>query len=163
MVLAVQIFQILTPIVIGIGFFFAWQQWSSMRRGRMAQLVMSLLEQWSSPQMVQSRHSISLAGSNFKTAFEEAGNKNDIIFFGDYVSVMNFFDTLGVLVTEGYLDCAIAFDMLHKAEKYYYSLYESIITATPELKGNIPYFIKLHELFIQEEAHRSTAKKRRAL
>src|SRR4030042_1290439 len=152
---AVQIATILTPIVIGVGFYFAYVQWSSMRRGRMAQLVMSLLEQWSSPQMVKSRHAISMAGSTFKTAFEEASKKNDIVFFGDYVSVMNFFDTLGVLVTEGYLDCAIAFDMLHKAEKYYYSLYESIITATPELKGNIPYFIKLHELFIQEEGRRS--------
>lgn len=160
--IAVQIAMILTPIVIGIGFYFAWVQWSSMRKARMAQLVMSIFQQWSSAQMINARQAVNLSGSSLKNAFESAEKTNDIKFFSEYSLVVNFFDTLGVLVCEGYLECRVAFDMFGKTEKHYYNLYEDTIKAT-EFKGYVPYFLKLHELFIQEEACRSSVKKRHAL
>lgn len=160
--IAVNLALIVSPIVIAVGFGFAWLQLASMRKARMAELVMLLFAQWSSPQMVKARQSVCISGSDLQADFEVADKNNDEKFFSDYTAVSNFFDTLGVLVYERYLDCAIAFDTFGKAEKFYHGLYESIITAAG-FKGNLSYFIRLHELFIQEEECRSKKKNRHAV
>ena len=159
--IVVDIALIATPIIIALGFYFAYRQWQAMRNTRMAELVLSLGNVWDSPRMAGSRRKVNESGSNWKRDYESADKTNEIEAYGSLIRVLNFFDTVGVLVSEGFLDSAIAYDLLGKAEKTYYRLYEPILRAR-EYEGYVPYFIKLHELFIKEEAHRSRIKQRRA-
>jgi len=152
---------IATPIIIAIGFYFAYRQWQAIRNTRVAQVVVSLMSIWDSPEMTEARRRINESGTNLKKDFEAADKANQIEAYGVFIRVANFFDGLGVLVAEGFLEVAIAYDMYGKAEKTYCRLYEPMITAR-EYEGYVPYFIKLHELFVKEEARRSKVKQRRA-
>jgi len=152
---------IATPIAIALGFYFAYGQWQATRKARMAQVVISLMSVWDSPEMAESRRKVNESGSNLRKDYESADKANQIEAYGSFIRVVNFFDGLGVLVAEGFLEIAIAYDLLGKAEKTYYRLYEPIFT-TREYEGYVPYFAKLHELFIKEEARRSKVKQPRA-
>lgn len=152
---------IATPIIIGIGFYFAYRQWDTIRKTRTAEVVVSLMDTWDSPQMAESRRKVNESGSNLRRDYEAADKANQIESYAEFIRVANFFDELGVLVAEGLLDRAIAYDVWGKAEKTYYRLYEPMIT-TKQYEGYAQYFIKLHELLIKEEAQRSTIKQRRA-
>lgn len=151
---------IATPIIIAIGFYFAYGQWQATRKARMAQVVISLMSVWDSPEMAESRRKVNESGSNLKKDYESADKANQIEAYGSFIRVVNFFDGLGVLVTEGFLETAIAYDLFGKAEKTYYRLYEPMITMR-EYEGYVPYFVKLHDLFVKEEARRSEVKQRR--
>lgn len=152
---------IIAPFIVAGGLVFAWSQCEAMKKARMAELVLSLFDQWSSPQMAKSRHAICINSLNLETVFDDVNKSNDEKLFYDYTMLPNFLDTVGVLICEGYLDRKIAFDMFGKSVQYYYGLFESIIK-DPAFKGNLSYFTKLHDLFLQEEADRSKVKKRSA-
>ena len=152
---------IATPIVIALGFYFAYGQWASIRKARMAEIVISLTTSWDSAIMAESRQAISSKGKNLKKNYEEADNTNADEAFGSLTRVGDFFDALGVLVSEGFLECKIAYDLFGEAEKYYHGLYEPLIKST-DYKDYVPYFSRLHELFEKEKACRSKVKKKRA-
>lgn len=152
---------IATPIVVAVGFGFAYRQWQAERNTRMAQLITSLMSMWISPEMAESRCKLNKSGSNLKRDYEAADKANQPEAYGMFTRVVNFFDGVGVLLSEGFLDTHIAYDLFGKAEKTYYRLYEPMIT-TQQYEEYVPYFIKLHQLFIKEEARCSQVKKRRA-
>ena len=152
---------IATPIAIGLGFYFAYRQWKAVRNTRIAQTVISLMGQWDSPEMAESRHKVNESGSNLQSDYEKADNANLIEIYSSLTRVANFFDELGALVSEGYLDVTIAYDGWGKAEKTYYMLYEPMITQK-KFEGYVVCFLKLHELFVKEEARRSKVKRPRA-
>lgn len=152
---------IATAIFIAVGFYFAYNQWGSIRKARMAEIVISLTTSWDSPLMAESRRAVSLSDKNLKKDYEKADKNNEEEAFGSLTRVGDFFDALGVLVAEGLLECKIAYDLFGEAEKYYYSVYEPVITST-DYKDYVPYLSRLHELFIQEEGCRSKVKKKRA-
>lgn len=152
---------IATPIVIAVGFYFAYGQWAATRKARMAEVVIRITDRWDSLLMAESRREVNLSGPNLKADYENADKSNDKKVFGSLTRTANFFDTLGVLVTEGFLECKIAYDLFGKAEKTYYRLYDPLIN-NPQYKDYTPYFCSLHDLFIKEEARRSQVKKRRA-
>lgn len=152
---------IATPIVIGVGFYFAHRQWQAIRKARTAQVIVSLMSVWDSPETVESRRKVNESGSNLKKDYESADKANQIEAYGSLIRVANFFDEVGALVAEGLLERAIAYDVWGKAEKTYYRLYEPMITAR-EYEGYVQYFIKLHALFVKEEARRSKVKQQRA-
>lgn len=151
---------IVTPIVIAVGFYFAYKQWASTRNARMAELVVLITCYWNSQEMAESRRAVNECGSNLKKAWEDADKTNEISSYGSLIRVANFFDALGVQVGEGFLDIVIAYDLFGKAEKTYYRLYDPLINAR-EYEDYVPCFRKLHELFIKEEAHRSHVKQQR--
>lgn len=148
---------ITTPIIIVIGFYFAYGQWQAMRNARIAQVVISLMSVWDSPEMAESRRKVNESGDNLKRDYESADKANQIEAYSSLIRVANFFDELGVLVAEGFLQTCVAYGVFGKAEKTYYRLYEPMIT-TKQYEGYVQYFVKLHELFIKEEARHSTAK-----
>jgi hypothetical protein len=158
---AISIAAITTPIIIALGFYFAYRQLQATRNTRIAQLVVMLMEFWNSPEVSEARRKINECGKKLKQTYEAADKADQIEAYGSLIRVANFFDGLGVLVVEGYVNLDVAYDMYGKAEKTYCSLYEPLITAR-EYEGYLPYFIKLHDLFVKEEARRSQAKKRRA-
>ncbi len=151
---------ILTPIIIGVGFYFARRQWQGQRNTRMAQLVISITNSWTSPEMSESRRKINELGVKIKQEYEAADKENRIEAYTSITQVLNFFDTLGVLVSEGFLTVKIAYDVFGKAEKIYCRLYEPLITAR-EFEGYVPCVLKLHDLFVKEEGRRSPIKEGR--
>lgn len=157
----VDIALVATPIVIAVGFYFAYAQWVSIRKARMAELVTLITSRWDSPEIVESRHKVNECGFNLKKVWEDADKTNEIESYSSLIRVANFFDALGVQVGEGFLDISIAYDLFGKAEKTYYRLYDPLINAR-EYEDYVPYFRRLHELFIKEEARRSHVKQRRA-
>ncbi len=157
----VKIAFIATPITVIVGFYFAYRQWNAVRNTRMADLILRLGQLWDSEAMAESRHKLNTLGKDIKKTFEEADKSNDIAAYTTLGRTLNYFDTVGVLVCEGFLSCSIAYDILGKAERTYYGLYESLIKTKP-FDDYVPYFAKLHDLFIKEEARRSKTKQRRA-
>lgn len=149
---------IATPIIIAVGFYFAYGQWQATRKARMAQVVISLMNIWLSPEMAESRRKVNESGSNLKKDYESADKANQIEAYSSLTQVINLFDGLGLLVAEGFLETSVAYDLFGKAEKTYHRIYEPMVTAR-EYEGYVPYFTKLHELFVKEEACRSKVKK----
>jgi len=152
---------IATPIIIAIGLYFAYRECVSVRNARIAQTIVSLMSVWDSDGMAESRRKVNESGKNLQVDYEVSDEKNELDSYTSYIRVANFFDGLGALVAEGYLDVRIAYDHLGKAEKTYYMFYEPMITSS-KYEGYVRYFIKLHELFTKEEARRSKTKQRRA-
>lgn len=150
----VDIALVATPIVIAVGFYFAYGQWVSTRKARMAELVMLITSRWDSPEMAESRREVNLSGPNLKTDYENADRDNDRKAFGSLTRTANFFDTLGVLVAERYLKCKIAYDLFGRAERAYYELYDPLINS-PGCKDYTPYFRDLDDRFAKEKARRS--------
>jgi len=149
----VDIAVIITPILIGVGFAFAYKQWKAVRATRMAQVILELAVQWDSRELKESRYKVKQNAERLKQAIEEAHANNSKDLF-DLTQIGNFFDTVGVLVTEGFLTCRIAYDLLGEPEGSYYEMYKSILE-DPKYKNSYKYFIQLHEAFKKEEAGRS--------
>ena len=153
MSVAVNIAIIITPILIGIGFAFAYKQWEATRAARMAQLILEIAARWDSKELKESRQKVSENAERLKQAIEEANANNSEDLY-DLVEVGNFFDTVGVLIMEGFLSCRIAYDLLGEPEGNYYKVYKPILE-DPKYKNNYKYFVQLHEAFRNEEAGRS--------
>jgi hypothetical protein len=119
------------------------------------------MKYWDSPEMAEARRKVNESGSKLKQDYEVADKNYQIEAYGSLIRVINFFDMLGVLVANGYLDLDLAYDMYGKAEKTYHRLYEPLISAR-EYEGYVPYFMELHNLLIKEEARRSKSRERRA-
>ena len=160
MSVAVSIAIIITPIVIGLGFVFAYKQlrasyrqWETMRAARMAQVILELAAHWDSNGLKESRRKVRENADRLKEAIEEATRNNSEDLY-DLVEVGNFFDTVGVLVMEGFVSCRIAYDLFGEPEENYYKTYKSILE-DPEYKNSYKYFIQLHDAFKNEEAERS--------
>lgn len=153
MSVVVNVAIIITPILIAVGFVFAYRQWEATRATRTAEVVIQLSTHWDSRELKKSRQKVKENAERLKQAIEEAHANNSEDLF-DLVQVGNFFDTLGVLVTEGFLTRRIAYDLLSGPEESYYKMYKSILE-DPKYKNNYKYFIQLHEAFKNEEAERS--------
>jgi len=158
---AANIALIVTPIVIAIGFYFAYKQWASIRKARMADIVISLTNTWDSERMAESRRAVNLSGESLKKDYQKAIENKEEAAFGSLTRLGDFFDALGVLVAEGLLECKIAYDLFGEVEKYYYNFYKSVIADT-DYKDYVPYFSRLHQLFTKEEGCRSKTKKKSA-
>ena len=151
--IAVKIAIIVTPIFIVVGFIFTYRQLVASRAARMAEVIMRLTAQWDSDELKRSRHKVKSNSERLKQGIEEAHRSNSEELF-DLVQVGNFFDTVGVLVAEGFLTRRIAYDLLGGPEESYFKIYRDILEDM-EYKNALKYFIKLHEAFQNEEAERS--------
>lgn len=152
---------IATPFIIAGGLYLAYRECTSIRNARITQTIISLMKVWDSDGMAESRRKVNESGKNLQADYEDSDKRNDIGTYTSYIRVANFFDGLGALVAEGYLDVRIAYDHWGKAEKTYYMLYEPMLTSK-KYEGYVQYFVRLHELFTKEEAHRSKIKQRHA-
>lgn len=132
-----------------------------MRNTRTAQLIISLAGRWDSTEMAQARQAVNLSGRNLKTDFDNADKQNDIKAYTDYIRVANFFDELGLLVSQGFIKCSIAWEVWGKTEKNYYRFYDSIINSQ-ENKDYFSNFIELNKLFTNQEACRLKTKSKHA-
>lgn len=150
---------IATPIVILLGFIFAYKQWASYRNARMAQIILSITERWDSPTMEQSRSKVNTSGSNLKSDIEQADRTNSMDLY-PLIMVANFFDALGLMVDEGFLDHKMCYKLFGRAEEHYYGMYREILEDQKYL-DYFKYFIKLHQIFRKEAASRLKTKPRR--
>ena len=151
--IVVSIAIIITPILIVGGFYFAYRECQAIRALRIAQVILDLSAQWDGEELKESRQKVKQNAERLKQAIEEAQASSSKELF-DLVQVGNFFDTLGVLVIEGFLNCRIAYDIFGAPEESYYNIYKSILD-DPNCKNNYKYFIQLNEAFKNEEAERS--------
>ncbi len=158
--IVVNIAAIITPIVIGGGFIFAYKHWKADERqgeaisnARMTQIVLQLTEQWESEALKKSRQKVNENARQLKQAIEQAdADDNEVLY--DLVAVGNYFDALGVLVMEGCLSCAIAHNLFSESVGHYYNVYRPLLEDTRQAR-KFRYFIQLHESFANEEARRS--------
>lgn len=156
---AVNIAIILTPIVIGGGFLYARRQLESTRNARMAQIILSISEQWDSKHMEESRHVVHACGDKLRNRIEEEEGKEDSEALSTLVRVGNFFDSLGLLVIEGFIDCAMAYKLFGRAEEHFYNLYRPTLEE-PKYKPYFEYFTELNEAFTKEKARCSPTQPR---
>lgn len=158
--------QIVTPIVLLLGFGFAYYQLLEMRkqihetqrmtesarRARMAQVIDSLSEFWESEVLRRGRKLASDHPKVLKDHFLKIDQENSDEYY--YIAaVANFMDTLGVVVKEGFLDCSIAFDIFHRAEDHYFQLFRDYLQDQAH-KDELEYWHRLHRLFQTEGARR---------
>lgn len=151
---------IITPIVVGAGFYFAYRHWKADERqsevlsnARMSQIILQLTERWESPEIRKSRQKVNENAKRLKQEIEEA-DANDREDLYDLVAVGNYFDSVGVLVMEGCLSCTIAYDLFSESVQHYHNVYKPLLQDA-EHAGKFRYFIQLQEAFIKEEARRS--------
>ncbi len=150
---------ILTPIVIGLGFFFARRQLLSARNARMAEIILHVTERWDSTAMTESRMMVNRLGNDLTRAIKEADDKaSDELAI--LVRVANFYDALGLLVMEGFLSRSMAYDFFGVSEEYYYGLYSDTMH-DPKYSSYLRCFQRLHETFQKEAASRSKEEPRR--
>ena len=153
----VNIAWIITPIVIGLGFFFAYRQLVATRNARMAEIILSITQQWDSPQMELSRRMVDQCGRHLRERIEEEEGKPDSEDLRTLVRVANFFDSLGLLIMEGFLSCSMTYKLFGRAEEHFYNAYRSILEE-PRYKEYFKYFVELHQAFTKEEARLSKKK-----
>ena len=156
----VHLATIITPIVLGFGFYFGWKQIVALKKARMAQIILMLNERWDSEYLEKSRQKLNETGSasNIKDAIikAEKENSNDLYLL---IRVGNFYDTVGGLVHEGYLDKNIAYELMGKGCEFYKNKYSQILT-DPDRKVFFKCFIDLDEIFTKIKASRSKTKAR---
>jgi len=152
---------ILTPVVIGFGFFFARRQLLSARNARMAEIILHVTERWDSAEIAESRMLVNRLGLGNKLTSAinraEDGASDELAIL---VRVANFYDALGLLVMEGFLSRSMAYDFFGISEEYYYSLYSDTLH-NPKHSPYLQCFQRLHETFQKEAASRSKEEPRR--
>ena len=150
---------ILTPVVIGVGFYFSHRQLVSARNARMASIILGVTARWDSKEIAESRIRVNQLGSQLAKTIEEENDKfrEDLCVL---VRVANFYDALGLLVMEGFLSRSMAYDFFGVSEEHYYSLYHGIIE-NPKFSSYLQCFQRLHETFKKDAASRSKEEPRR--
>ena len=108
---------IITPVVIGLGFFFAQRQLVSNRNTRMTEIVLSITARWDGAEMQASRQKVNKLGSNLWQELKAAETENREDFYV-LLRVADFFDGIGLLVMEGFLARDMAYDLLGAAEEH---------------------------------------------
>ncbi len=149
---------IITPIVIGVGFFFAHRQLVSNRNTRMAEIVLSITSRWDSTEMHESRCKLNQLGGKLGEAINKADSENTEDFY-PLLRVADFFDALGLLVMEGFLSREMAFDLFGAAEEHYYNLYRPTIS-DHRFRSSFISFERLNETFKKEAAKRCSEEPR---
>jgi len=132
---------ILTPIILAAALFYAYRQWHSTQNARMADIILDITARWDSPEMETSRNKV-CTSLNLKQDIENASQANSMELF-DLIRVANFFDSLGSLTAEGYLDCKLCYNLFGAAEESYYKRYRPIIEDSQHSK-KFKYFAELH-------------------
>ena len=150
---------IATPVAIGVGFFFAYRQLQSARNARMAQIVLSITQQWDSKDMVESRNKVHALGDGLASKIKEEINKKDSEELLTLVKVANFFDNLGLLVMEGCIPCPVAYRLFGRAEEHFYTYYRPILEEEG-YKAYFQYYTQLNEAFLREKARCSPTRPR---
>lgn len=137
---------IVTTIIFLAAVIFAWTQWKSSQNARMAQIILCITERWESLHMEESRQKISeIGGDKLKQSILDEENKNSLEYF-QLTHVANFFDSLGCLVSEGFINCKLCYKLFGKAEENYFGLYKAVLEEQ-RYKDALKYFQELHELF----------------
>jgi len=149
--LAVNIALIATPIIIAFGFIFAYRQLKAARADRIAQIILSLASEWDSDKLKRCRAKVKTNSKQLQDAVMSAEKEDNPDLF-DLVHVGNFFDTLGMLVAEGFLTRRIAYDLFGHPEGSYFQFFELLMKDRPEA---YKYWVALHRSFEDEKAERS--------
>lgn len=142
-----QIATIVTPIVLAGGFYFAWRQFDAIRKARMARLVLSLYEVWDSPRLEEARQKLNEIArpEEIKNKIIEATENNSAELY-PLIRVGNFYDTVGSLISESYLDKDIAYELMATAFDRYNHLYSAILR-DPNFKDYFKCFQELGKIF----------------
>lgn len=148
---------IITPLLIVGAIIFAYTQWRSAQNARVAHILLAITERWDSQDMEIARGVVSACGDDLLAKIDAADTSNSDELYR-LVRVANFFDTIGVMIVEGLLDCMMGFKLFGRAEEHYYGLYRPILE-DPKRASYFKYFVELHELFRKEEAALSKTKR----
>ena len=150
---------IVTPIIIALGFFFAYRQLVSNQNTRMVEIVLAITTRWDSTEMRESRYKVNQLGDKLGDAIKAADNENGKDFYV-LLTVADFIDALGLMVVEGFLRRDMAYDLFGAAEEHYYSLYRPTIDDR-RFQSSYRYFQRLHEIFQKEAVGHSIEGPRR--
>jgi len=159
MELAQTIAVIVTPIIIGVGFWFAHRQLNSQRNARMAEIILHITDHWDSNDMKKCRMKVHSLGDKLKDKVEEETKNPNSLEILDLVKVANFFDSLGLMVMEGFISCPMAYQLFGRAEEEHYGYYRKLLEDAG-YKPYFQYFTQLHEAFGKEKARCSPTRPR---
>lgn len=148
--IASDIALIATPVIIVVGFIFAYRQLKASLNTRLAGFILSMSVHWDGRLMEESRRKVDESGQDLKVRIEEAVNNHNDEELHKLVRVANFFDSLGALVTEGLIDCRVAYKLFGRTEDHYYNCYRPILENT-NYKDYFKYFNELDQAFTKEE------------
>ena len=140
---------IATPIVIAIGFYFAYRHWEALLADRVAQIILSISEQWNSEGMRKARQLTYSYEKNLPAKIKELADANSPKWY-ELMSVPNFFDTLGLIVMEGLIPRPMAYRIFGETTLNYSLLYEPTIKE-PGQEIYWPYLIRLVAVFNEEK------------
>jgi len=145
----VDLAEIATPIVIAIGFFFAYRHWKTLQAARMAQIILSISERWDSEEIMRGRRLTYDYERNLTAKLKELGDANSHEWY-ELTSVPNFFDTLGSIVMEGLLSRSMAYKLFGETALNYFRLYQPSMQE-PGQELYWQYFISLITVLNEEK------------
>lgn len=118
----------------------------SEEKSRHSELLMTITQQWETDALVRARQAIAEHEGDLAEKIEEfLENKNERYF--DLIRVGNFFESIGLLVKQGYLSLTDATLLFGTVVKAYYKIYRPYIYANrdkqPDLYDNFEYLASL--------------------
>jgi len=144
---------LIAPLILLAGFYFAWRQFDAARKQRMSEIALKLVERWDSPALEESRKKLNELGTKEKVKAAMVGEEANSDELYVLARVGNFFDTVGALVAEGYLDKEIAYDLMAPPFETYYGLYKGLID-DPSTTDYFPCIKKLESIFAKVKGSR---------
>jgi hypothetical protein len=152
--LGIFIASIATPFILVAATIVAVFELRAIRKERMGEIVLRLIDKWDTEELTEAKNQARSIGTKAITKiFGSEKAEQDPAFF-ILARVANYFDGLGVLIDDGYLDRKTAYDLLGEAESDYFTLFEEVLGLSA-FKDRLHYWPILHEHFIHEKAKRT--------
>jgi len=145
--IATAVASICTLLVVLAALLLGWRQLGSMETARKAQLLTDLSRRWDEELLVESRQAASdyAGGEELASALERHDQENtrDYYVLG---RLPNFFEDLGILVSEGAISPQMVAKSLGSSAKSYWRLYQPYASAVRGRQQTIyQWFEKLVE------------------
>lgn len=147
--IATAVASICTLLVVLAALLLGWCQLSSMETARKAQLLTDLSRRWDEELLVESRQAANryAGGEELASALERHDQQNTKDYYV-LVRLPNFFEDLGILVSEGAISPKLVAKSLRSPAKGYWALYQPYISAVRrrrQTKCTYQWFEKLVE------------------
>jgi len=159
--------EFLVPIIISAGVIIAWWELRHYKRSRQQEFILNMSCMWDSEPFVESKRLIREIASSNKDLREAllGYRKNSKIEYYVLMRVPNYFEDLGFLVKEGYLDAHVADSLFGRAIIMHYRYFRNHIQSErdPTNPESCEYFKNFEELYKIINKIRQKPKKKKEL
>lgn len=143
--------EFLVPIILSAGVILAWWELRHFKKSRQQEFILNMSCMWDSEPFVESKRLIREIASSNKDLREAllGYRKNSKIEYYVLMRVPNYFEDLGFLVKEGYLDVRVADSLFGRAIIMHYRYFRNYIQSErdPTNPESCEYFKNFEELY----------------